>query len=339
MHVCDGLDALNSKTEKETMKKTHFLIIAATCQVLLSSAETLLLEKFEKADGINSGSIAGQNGWFLSKGEANAQASLAQEGVQSLEMTEATVMHDISVSNRNVWLRFQARISGAPQTIPSVSEPNSCIAFYVGTNLNIVAYSNNIPVDLGIAMPVDVWMRFDVYCNLDEKVWNLSMDGTTIGAALSFYSDSAEIKTFRLSSTATSPAYFDHIDMSDHEQAAGAPDSDGDGAPDWWELEHFDGITACIAANPSPNTGMTYLETYIANVDPHSYDPVLAGQLAPNHLYWVAHQSRLHVVEWTPTLASNFVVIASLPYPINEYLDAGHQGEATGFYRLQIGIE
>ncbi len=51
-----------------------------------------------------------------------------------------------------------------------------------------------------------------------------------------------------------------------------APDTDGDGLPDWWESEHFGGPTNAHAAALASNEWNTLLETYIAGLDPLSTD-------------------------------------------------------------------
>ncbi len=58
------------------------------------------------------------------------------------------------------------------------------------------------------------------------------------------------------------------------------PDTDGDGIPDWWELEHFGSITG---ADPNGNPdGDLYdnFEEYIRGTDPHVWNPPLANQSA-----------------------------------------------------------
>ncbi|MCF7847879.1 MAG: hypothetical protein K9M45_03425 [Kiritimatiellales bacterium] len=316
------------------MKK--LITMLSCCLALGASASTMLLETFEPVDGISAGPIDGQNGWVVSNGTAAVQTGVVQTGSQALEIDQATVMHDVSSTNSAVWIRFQARISGAPTSIPSVDNLSTSAAFFVNTNLHLVAYSNDVPVDLGVSMPVDSWKRFDVYCDYDLMVWNLSMDGTTIGAGLPLHSTNTTIGSVRLSSS--SPAYVDQLDVADHELAAGAPDTDLDNIPDWWELKYFGGITAATAASPSANNGMTYLETYIAGVQPFAYDPFVFTHAEPGNLNWIPQPDRLYDIQWTPSLSSNFTTIATVEWPIGEFTDTPDPEEPTGFYRLKARL-
>ena len=52
-------------------------------------------------------------------------------------------------------MRFYARMNAPPDSHDYSADASTSAAFYVNTNLNIVAYSNAVPVDLGVAMPTN----------------------------------------------------------------------------------------------------------------------------------------------------------------------------------------
>lgn len=312
------------------------VILFFSCLTIGVSATTLLHETFEPDDGLVAGPMAGQNGWAISSGTANVQSNVVHSGGQALEMAQATIMHAISSTNSTLWTRFQARIGGAPQNMPGEAHPNTSVAFFVGTNLNIVAYSNNIPVDLGAAMPTNVWTQFDVYCDYDLMVWNLSMDGTTIGVGLPLYSTGTTINSIQLSSESNTRTYIDQLNLVDHELASNAPDLDLDQIPDWWELKHFGGITAATAGHPSGNSDMNILETYIAGVNPFIFDPFAVAYAG--NLNWISIPGRRYEIQWAPSLSSNFTTIATVDWPIDHYGNITNTLESSGFYRLNVSV-
>lgn len=315
------------------------IILFLSFLTLGASASTLLEETFEPGASIEIGSLAGQNNWILSRGTANVQSNVVEGGIHALEMTQAVIMQNISSTNQTVWIRFMARIDRAPQNAPGEANPNTSVGFYVGTNLNINAYSNNVPVDLGIAISTNVWTRFDVYCDYDLMTWNLSMDGTTIGANLPLYSSGTTIDSVLFSNEGSSSCYIDEVEMLDHELASNAPDFDLDHIPDWWELRNFGNITAVDAGNISSNSGMSFLETYIAGVQPFSHDPFKFTHSQPGHLNWDSIPGRRYEILWTPSLSSNFTPIASVIWPEDNYTDLTNSTANAGFYRLNISVQ
>jgi len=297
------------------------------------------LETFE-TPGVTTGTINGQNGWVSVGGSADVQSGIVQAGSQALQIQNAEVFHDLESNGSAVWLHFQARCTGIPDTIPTVST-NTTLAFFVGTNLNLVVYSNTVPVELSVQVPTNVWTRFDVYCDYDDLYWDLSMDSVNVAAGFPLYSTNIQLASMSIGNGSSSPVYIDQIDIADTEQTAGGlPDSDTDGIPDWWEQKHFDGVTIVVADAPSLNEGLTYLQTYIAGVSPFAFDPfVVSGVPGGNGLAWDPVESRLYSVYWAPSLTNTFIWQANLPYPESEFIDSVHNDEETGFYRLKVQVQ
>ncbi len=318
------------------------LIFYGTLLVTVTASQVPFLETFEAVDGIAIGMIHGQNGWILNEGTADVQSSVSQAGSQALQVQNAQVFHDLSSSNSALWLHFQARCTAAPEVNPSVTDANTSLAFFVNTNLNLVVYSNTVPIELAVQIQTNTWMRFDIYCDYDDLYWDLSMDGINVAAGLPLYSTNSHVGSIVIGNESASPVYIDQIDIADTEQTTGGlPDSDSDEIPDWWEQKHFGGVTSVTAGNISDNDGLTYLETYISGVSPTSFDPFMVSLVSGgNRLSWNPIQSRLYSVYWTSILTNEFSLLQeNIPYPQSEFIDLVHSEETSGFYRLKVQVE
>lgn len=320
------------------MKKS--ILYAMLFAAVSASASSLpFVEPFE-APGVTNGTIDGQNGWVAAGESAHVQSGVYHSGAQSLQLLNAEVSHDLSNEGSAVWLHFQMRCEGVPNSIPVVPA-DANLAFFVNTNLNLMVYSNAVPVDLGIPVPTHAWIRFDVYCDYEDLYWDLSMDGTNAAAGLPLYSPSNQLASATFGNGGSLPVYVDQIDMADSEQTAGGlPDLDSDGIPDWWEQKYFGDVTGVVAGNPSDNDGLTYLETYIAGVSPNFYDPFVVSPLSGgNGLNWNPVPSRSYSVYWTTNLVEAFTWLEDIPYPQSEFIDVVHSNETTGFYRLKVQVQ
>ncbi len=309
--------------------------------VSATASQLPFLETFE--DGVVPGTIDGQNGWVLSGDIGDVQTSVVQTNSQALQIQGAEVYHDLSSSNSALWLHFQARCEAAPSANPSVTDANTSLAFFVNTNLNLVVYSNTVPVELAVQMPTNDWTRFDIYCDYDDQHWDLSMDGVNVAAGLPLYSTNNQVGSMVIGNEGSSPVYIDQIDIADTEQTADElPDSDGDEIPDWWEQKYFGGPTSVVALDISENDGLTYLDTYIAGVSPFTYDPFVVGFVpgaVENSLTWNPVQSRLYSVYWTPSLTNAFAWLQDFTYPDSEFIDTEHAGDPAGFYSLKVQVQ
>ena len=319
------------------MKITTFITIIG-CFAASAQAATVLFEDFEPGNGVATGSLDGQNGWSVDSGSGDVQTSEVEDGVQALELFNGSVSKEISADGSALWMHFQARIAEAPQAEPEFDPAGILAVFYVNTNLNLVVLSNGVPVELAAQMPTNIWTRFDVYCDSSAGIWNLAMNGSNVADGLPLVSSNpAEQVMFSNQSVAS--AFLDSLDMADAEQVGEVPDTDGDDLPDWWEQKYFgDATDSRMGEDSSGNGDFSYEETYIAALDPFAYDPLLTA-FENGEVLWIPKTSRLHDVEWAPSLHSNFVAVASdIPWPTDSYSDAVHTNEPTGFYRVKIHL-
>ena len=323
-------------------KRNLGVVLASSAILVVEAAPLPFLETFESADGVTNGSILGQNGWTKSGGPADVQSNVVQSGQQALEIQNAHVIHDLSSTNSAIWLHFQARCEAAPASNPSVTDLDTSLAFFVNTGLNLVVYSNTVPVELGAQMQLNTWTRFDIYCDYDDQYWDLSMDGVNVAAGLPLYSTNTQLGSLALVNDSSSPVYIDQIDVADTEQtASGLPDSDSDAIPDWWEQKYFGGVTSVIAGNPSGNDGLSYLQTYIAGVSPFAFDPFDVSLVpAGNGLRWTPIQSRRYSIYSTTNLVEGFSLLqGDMLYPQNEFIDTENGGDPSRFYRLKVQVQ
>jgi len=316
-------------------------IVVIVVGLASAHASQLPFQETFEAPGVTNGAIDGQNGWIAYGGIADVQSAATHTGLQALEIQNSEVSRDLSSEGSAVWLHFQARCEGIPNSVPAVPS-DTTLAFFVNTNLNLVVYSNTAPVELAAQVPTNVWVRFDIYCDYDDRYWNLSMDGINVAAGLPFNSVSNQLTSMTIGNGGYSPVFVDQIDVADTEQTAdGLPDSDVDGIPDWWEQKHFGGVTSVVAGNPSGNAGLSYLQTYIAGVSPTTFDPFVVWPVSGgNGLAWDPVESRWYSVYWTPSLTNEFSLLqGGLQYPQSEFIDSVHGGGDAGFYRLKVQVQ
>ncbi len=322
-----------SLTLKMMIKCALVILMLASCV----DASTLLLESFEQ---VNTGSVNGQNNWVVESGVGDVQTSEVFDGAQALEVLSGSVSHSLTNSKSTIWIRFEVFITGAPDENPVVTDGSTSVAFFVNTNLNLTVYSNTTPVELAVPVATNVWHRFDVYCDYESMIWNLSMDGTTVAAGLPLYSDSTVIERVQISNNSSDSVYVDDLQIQDEEMTAQAPDSDSDGIPDWWEQKYFGSIIGCSAADESGNPGWTYLETYIAGISPILSEPFAFSHTGLCSLSWDAKSGRSYDVLWTTNLLAGFTPVASNLTNQTEFNDiSSNTNLPSGFYKLQVRIE
>ena len=126
----------------------------------------------------------------------------------------------------------------------------------------------------------------------------------------------------------------------------GAVDTDGDGIPDWWELEHFGGVTNADAGEDADEDGQTNFEEWLTGCSPTNEASVfraecIGGACAEggNVIRWPSASNRVYSIFWSASLQDGFTPIATdLPATPAEniYTDQTHAAEATIFYRVRV---
>ena len=308
--------------------------------VLLSSvsvhAATLLLESF---DDMNPGSIDTQNGWVLEQGIGTVQSNVVHSGTQALEIQEARVSHALPAADSAVWLSLNAYVSSAPQSNHPLDELGNGLAFFVNTNLNLVVTSNAVPVEAAVDVPINSWIRFDVYCDFEESFWNLSMNGTNVVSGLPLPAAFTQAVSFVVGNEDSESGYIDQIEVSDHEQVpeSGAQDADGDGIADWWEQKYFGGITAVTDPDAMAENGVhTLLETYIAGLSPSERFEI--SSMDSSSLQWSGQPGRRYAVHSTTNLISGFTLLEeNIPWDQTQYIY--NTEAAADFFKILVELD
>lgn len=295
--------------------KIYGYIIISLC-LLNTHASTLLMESFDVADGISSGSIDSQNGWVVESGSGTVQSNMVHSGTQALEILDGQVSHELSGTGTAIWVSFHAHITSVPDVNPSLSGLGDGAVFFVNTNLNLMASSNSVLVELNVQVPTNAWIRFDVYCDYEDAFWNLSMNGTNVVSGFPLPASVQQVGSLTIGNGA---GYVDQIAITDHEQLppSGTLDADGDGIPDWWEQKYFGSATVADASAMASNRVHTLLETYIAGLSPAGSFEVIMGSA----LQWEGQPGRRYSVQSTTNLTTGFTTVASnIPWDQTSYL-------------------
>ena len=142
---------------------------------------------------------------------------------------------------------------------------------------------------------------------------------------------------------------FGRVDMGCFEVTV-AVDSDGDGIPNWWEIEYYGGPTNAVATSIAANALNTLLEAYIAGLGPfdvHAYF-ILTPLVVSDGGVWIRWPSvagRVYGIDRSLVLADTdggFVPLeTNIPAapPENTYHDATATNDAPHFYRIRVGMQ
>jgi len=167
------------------------------------------------------------------------------------------------------------------------------------------AHDGRVQVRLGTAMP-DAW----VY--LSEDPWAPSFDSPSLpaGSVMTLDRDTT-LRAFVRVGDAVSPLV---------ELSVSLPDSDGDGIPDWWELQHFGDLTTA-GLQSSFRGRISDRDAFLFGIDPHR-DDVGLGDLAPQLEPVADADGSEFVLRWRAYGAMRYAVEGSRDLRIWEPLTA-----------------
>ncbi len=120
------------------------------------------------------------------------------------------------------------------------------------------------------------------------------------------------------------------------EEGVAEPDVDGDGLPDWWEIEYFGGPTNADPIATASNGINTVRQTYIAGLNPADPDAIfLIDGMKP--LHWHAVSGRVYNIYWTSNLLENFQTLET-NVSSGVFTDLLYGTESKGFYKIDVRI-
>lgn len=121
-------------------------------------------------------------------------------------------------------------------------------------------------------------------------------------------------------------------------------DTDGDGIPDWWEVEHFGSVTGATHTADSDGDGADNWSEWIALTEPTNINSMFWLEAAPaaaggkNVVSWPSASGRTYSLYWNVNLTSAFGTVASgieATPPLNVHTDALHGTEGRIYYRVK----
>jgi subtilisin family serine protease len=123
-------------------------------------------------------------------------------------------------------------------------------------------------------------------------------------------------------------------------------DTDGNGLPDWWELEHFGQVTGIDPGADPDQDGVSNLAEYEAGTDPQDASSclrMLAPRISPAGAFtvqWPSIAGKTYRLERATDLVTgfNFIVrtnIAATP-PFNSEVDPDPLSGTSKYYRVQV---
>lgn len=313
-----------------------------TTVILVWSQVHAALPFRDSFDTLDAGSLDSQNGWRVLSGRATVQNEIAYSS-NAVELASGEIGRNLSGANSSVWLTFRVRCSAWPVEHPSLTNVNTSLAFCINTNGRLTVYSNMTPVELAVQIQTNVWTRFDVYCDYDSQIWNLSINKTNVAAGLPLYSSAHQpVNGLRIQNDTAASVYVDEIAVEDIEPVGDIIDGDNDKLPDWWEQKYFGGIFSADTNSLAANGINRLPEAYVLGINPLlserftvSGEPGSGGSLR-----WTGRPGRRYAVWSTDDLASGFTLLEDdVPWDQNEFVDVIYTNDLTRFYQIRVQID
>ncbi len=284
------------------------------------------------------GVLNGQRGWS-GGGDTLVQAGVGRGGNNGLSIAEDVAAIDFMNGTNTVALSFWIKAVAGAEPKPADLPTNATAVIWVGTNQNIMAYSNTTVVTLPLQVAADQWCHFEASVDYTGGVWSLAVNGTNAATGLGLYSAQAGFAGLEIQNTSATATFLDDISIS----SALAMLTDYEN----WLIDYY-GTTSVDGNSMSSNGVNTVLEAYIIGLDPTDPDGLFAisgiGRVSSSKvLNWNSVSGRLYNVYWSSNLlggASGFQLLYSnIPWNASTVTDTVHSAEDKGFYRIDVQLE
>ncbi len=170
--------------------------------------------------------------------------------------------------------------------------------------------------------------------NYGIRVWRPSGDGSMFGI---YYSNT----TSGLSATLVTPTLdvpVTDINFALTGTVTPPADGDGNGLPDWWELQHFGGTG--VNPNAVCSNGInTVIQAYVAGLNPTNSSARFGiTNHAQNLIQWSAVSGRVYNVYWTTNLMNGFQCSESnIPWTRTSFTNPAVV--PCGYYKIDVRLE
>lgn len=324
--------------EEEFIRRIRYDTIRVSSFPVEADPRLPFREDFER---LLIGDVHAQNGWIREEGIADIQSFRSRSGLQSLELRDGMVSRNMRTDESMIWVRFHALLTAPPETQEMMEDQDTLLSFYINPDLEFVVLDGVDAVVLPEPlMPLDEWVQFDVFCDLENRTWMLGINGQTWAENLALHTVSYLPRLGALDMSGDPDIFVDDVFVDDVEPLYAAEvDVDGDGLPDWWEHRYFGGITQADADGTTPS-GRLLREAYIAGLDPHrSDDRFVVHAIAPGRWSWDRHPARVYDIYWTPSLTMPDgwrLIAAGHPDSLFEESDEARLAHDAGFYRIGV---
>ncbi len=296
---------------------------------LLPFAETFDPGAEDMADGL--GNLDGQHGWRVEDyGAATVQSNEVYAGSQAAALSAATALHSFSNGADTVNIALYAKPVFGPEQL-GLEQSGWSAVFYINSNLHVVAYSNQTPVEITSVSASNDWNQLDVTSDYTSQIWGLELNGTALFTNFAFYSARPTFSRIAVRDVVnTTTSYVDSISIT-----TTLEDSDGDGLPDAWEQTYW-GSLSPEPGNLASNGINTLIEAYIAGLNPtDSGARFEISAIGP--LQWNTASGRVYSIYWTSNLLNEFQTLET-NLTTGIFTDTLHTAEQQGFYQIKVQI-
>lgn len=281
----------------------------------------------------------------------------------------------IGGSQDGVWLEAEDGVIVSPFVI-FTGEVDTANGRYVSTvnntGANLAAGDASagkvtVSFDMSVEAPVYIWGRVIGAGNTDDSFhlrlndggyltwdivetttwqWEKIYDGTTLAVGshsleVSQREDGAKVDKFLVTTNAS------YTPEGQGGSSAQDPDSDSDGIPDSWEMQHFGNLTTADGSSDQDGDGMLDKYEYISGTVPTNgasllqVESVLETALEGNRVIsWISGGTGInYTVMWSTNLLSEMQMLSVIPGGEDELplavTDAVHQAAQRIYYRLK----